>query len=204
MNIEHLTFDFQGALNIRIPARSRNEGQVLFLDFPADAHLLNTSQPPHLSYLETAGPFLAHYLLYYLIYLEYRIYDFRFSWYLTADRATTYAASVGREMHPHGYYLLRRSAVNALLYLGADCALGDAELIVRLQAHPYLRRRAEVSAQPDRGVCGDRTLAVHNGAYASWGDDDVAGEPVYADPHRPHQFLKKDLPRMNRIKKFTF
>jgi hypothetical protein len=65
---------------------------------------------------------------------------------------------------------------------------------LRLQAHPYLQRRAEVSAKPDRGVCGDRTLAVHNGAYASGGDDDVAGEPVYADPHRPHQFLKEDFP----------
>jgi len=51
----------------------------------------------------------------------------------------------------------------------SDSAHCDAKLIVCLQPHPDLWRRAEVSAQPDCGIRGDRSLAVDNGAYAAGG-----------------------------------
>jgi hypothetical protein len=48
-----------------------------------------------------------------------------------------------------GLQLLRDIAVDVLLHLRPDRALGEAELIVRLHTHPDLRRRAEVSAEPE-------------------------------------------------------
>ena len=105
---------------------------------------------------------------------------------------------------PDAMSSLSRVAMDALFYLGTYRALGNTKLVVSLQAHPDLRRRAEVPAKAHSRVGGYSPLAVDDGAYAAGGDSDIAGESVDTDPHRLHKFLKEDLPRVNGFKKFLF
>jgi len=98
---------------------------------------------------------------------------------------------------------LRCKPMDTLLYFRANCALSNTELVVSLQAHPDFRRSAEIPAEPNSCVSCYGAPAIHDSADAPGGYDDIAGEPVNADPHRLHEFLKENLPWRNWFKKFS-
>jgi hypothetical protein len=69
------------------------------------------------------------------------------------DRRKKWAAFSKGIFQVQSAFPLCCAAVDAFLGLRPDCALCDEEFIVRLQAHPDLRRRAEVPTKPE---CRDR------------------------------------------------
>ena len=73
------------------------------------------------------------------------------------------------------------------------------ELVVALQVHPELGRRAEVLGQSYSGVGGDTALAVHDLVDAARGHADGRGEFVLGDPEPLDEVLHEDLARVNRV-----
>jgi len=65
------------------------------------------------------------------------------------------------------------------------------QVIVGLEAKPEFRRGAEVTAQPERGVCGDASFAMDDFIDAPGGDAQVLAQPGLAEPQRLHEFLQQ-------------
>src|SRR5690606_33306848 len=76
---------------------------------------------------------------------------------------------------------------------------GDVALIVALQVDPELSRRAEVPREPQRRVCGDPPLAVHDLVDPPGRDADRHGELVLCDAEALDEVLHEDLARVNRL-----
>lgn len=81
-------------------------------------------------------------------------------------------------------------------------ALGDAQVVVHLEVEPQLRRHSEIFAESQRGVGGDRALAVDDIADAVGRDGDLARERVDAHLHRLHEFLVEDFAGVDRFEQF--
>src|SRR5690606_8204762 len=75
----------------------------------------------------------------------------------------------------------------------------DVALIVALQVDPELGRRAEVPSEPQRRVCGDPPLAVHDLIDPPGRDADRHGELVLRDAEAPDEVLPADFARVNRL-----
>src|SRR5690606_25903858 len=75
----------------------------------------------------------------------------------------------------------------------------DVALIVALQVDPELGRRAEVPREPQRRVCGDPPLAVHDLIDPPGRDAERHGELVLRDAEAPDEILQEDLARVNRL-----
>src|SRR5690606_36459007 len=73
------------------------------------------------------------------------------------------------------------------------------ELIVALQVDPELGRRAEVPREPQRRVCGDPPLAVHNLVDPPGRDANRHSELVLCDAEALDEVLHEDLTRVNRL-----
>src|SRR5690606_13839173 len=75
----------------------------------------------------------------------------------------------------------------------------DVALIVALQVDPELGRRAEVPSEPQRRVCGDPPLSVHDLIDPPGRDADRFVALVLRDPEVLDEILEEDLARVNRL-----
>ena len=71
------------------------------------------------------------------------------------------------------------------------------EIVVGLEPHPELFRRAEVARQTQRRVGGDRTLGVDDLVDSTRRYAHRPSDAVLAEPHGDQEFLEQDLSRMN-------
>jgi hypothetical protein len=68
----------------------------------------------------------------------------------------------------------------ALRDLSAALALDEREIVLALQVEPELRAVAEVAAEPDGSIGGDRPTFVQDIRDAAGRDAEIEGEPVGA------------------------
>jgi hypothetical protein len=73
-------------------------------------------------------------------------------------------------------------------------------LIFRL---PHLGARAEVLAEPQRRVGGNRPAALDDSCDAAHRHIDLTRQLVLANAQRAQEFLEQDLARGNRFKKLS-
>src|SRR5258708_1293778 len=84
--------------------------------------------------------------------------------------------------------------------LEPSSALGNAQVVVHLQAKPELWRYPEILAEAQRSVGSDGAFAVDNVADPVWRNGDLARERVDAHLHRLHEFLVEDFAGVDRFK----
>src|SRR5436305_3438746 len=87
---------------------------------------------------------------------------------------------------------------------GPDIALGNLQVVARLQVEPALGRDTEVLLQPQSGVGGDAPPAVDELTNPGDRDVKVASELVLADAQGLHKLAAEDLPRRDRIENVSF
>lgn len=75
----------------------------------------------------------------------------------------------------------------------------QTQLVVRLQVHPELLRRSEVTRQTNRGVRGDPPRAMHDLVDSTRRHPDRHGELVLRDREAFDEVLHQDLPRVDRL-----
>jgi hypothetical protein len=79
---------------------------------------------------------------------------------------------------------------------------GHIKVILRLQAEPELRGRAEETTETKRGISGDLPLLKHDLIDAACWDADVHGKFVLAQVHWFQKLFPKDLAGMYRMQIF--
>ena len=72
------------------------------------------------------------------------------------------------------------------------------EIVVRLETHPKLLRRAKVLRKPNRGVGRDATLAEHDLIDATWRHANRPRDRILAESHRLEELLEEHLARLLR------
>ena len=81
-------------------------------------------------------------------------------------------------------------------------ATSETEVVVELEAEPGFGAHAEVGAEAEGGVGGDRAGSVDDGTDAVGRDVEVAGELIDADAEGFHELLQQDLAGVDGVEQF--
>jgi hypothetical protein len=59
---------------------------------------------------------------------------------------------------------------------------GNCQVVPGLQVHPHLGRRAKIAAEPEGGIAGDASLAIHDSINAVCGYAKRYSQAAYRKP----------------------